>query len=453
MLKGEYKMEIGLLKHTVEQIERLKFLFKTELKSINRKSKRGMKDNNTGYAVISYIRTLAYQDNLIKKSKSYTRFKNFIEKFIEIIPNESTSDKSIKFRIKNKKKLGVDDSFDPEKEAIEFEKYHNMPQLFCEETIIMLIVKFEDAISNLLYCLFERFPEKYLSDKTIPYSEIVKINGNDLESYVINDLISKTMRKEYVEWFKIFESHGMNFKKYGVFDDFTELYYRRNLIVHNKSIVNESYLNGISKTHVKKPDINELLLVDEKYVLHAFDIVECVISSIFIECSKFYKKEEKISYIDEIFNVGFKFLCNEQYFVSEFIFTQLEKTDIDECTKMMSKVNRWISQKNLYGTDSVKKEIEETDFSALNDEFLIAKYILIEDYNNAIPLLEKMIDNALIATSIEEWPLYKDFRKTKDYDNFKFHHKDIFNVKEFDSSTDDGHQEISYGELRSNLEQ
>ena len=36
MLKGEYKMEIGLLKHTVEQIERLKFLFKTELKSINR---------------------------------------------------------------------------------------------------------------------------------------------------------------------------------------------------------------------------------------------------------------------------------------------------------------------------------------------------------------------------------------------------------------------------------
>lgn len=209
-------MEIGLLKYTVEQIERLKFLFKTELKSINKKSKKGMKDNYTGYAVISYIRTLQYQDDLIKKSKSYISFKNFIEKFIEIIPNESTSDKSIKFIIKNKKKLGVEDSFDPEKEAIEFEKYLNMPQLFCEETIIMLIVKFEDAISNLLYCLFERFPEKYLSDKTIPYSEIVKINGNDLESYVINDLISKTMRKEYVEWFKIFESHGMNFKKYGV---------------------------------------------------------------------------------------------------------------------------------------------------------------------------------------------------------------------------------------------
>ena len=70
MLKGEYKMEIGLLKYTVEQIERLKFLFKTELKSINKKSKKGMKDNYTGYAVISYIRTLQYQDDLIKNQKA-----------------------------------------------------------------------------------------------------------------------------------------------------------------------------------------------------------------------------------------------------------------------------------------------------------------------------------------------------------------------------------------------
>lgn len=446
-------MEIGLLKYTVEQIERLKFLFKTELKSINRKSKKGMKDNYTGYAVISYIRTLGFQDKLMQESESYINFKKFIEQFIEIIPNDNESDKSIKFRIKNKKKLGVDDSFEPEKEALEFEKYMNMPQLFFEETIIMLMVKFEDAISNLLYCLFEKFPEKYLSDKTIPYSEIVKLNSADLESYVINDLINKTMRKEYVEWFKIFESHGMNFEKYNVFNDFTELYYRRNLIVHNKSIVNESYLNGISKTTIHKPKKDDLLLVDEKYVLHAFDVIECVVLSIFIECAKFYKEKERISYINEVFNVGFNYLCKEQYCVSEFIFMQLEKMDIDNCTQMMSKVNRWISQKSIHGLEAIRNEIEETDFSALNNDFLIAKYILIEDYDMAIPLLEKKTDNALIATSIEEWPLYKDFRKTKIYENFKSRHKDIFNVKEFDSSNNDGCQDISYGELQSNLEQ
>lgn len=451
--KGELQMEIGLLKYTIQQIERLKFLFETELKSIYRKSKKGMKDNNTGYAIISYIRTLDFQEKLMQESDSYNNFKKFIERFVEIIPNDTENDKSIKFRMKNKKKLGVDDSFDPEKECIEFEKYMNMPQLFCEETIIMLMVKFEDSISNLLYCLFERFPDKYLSDKTIPYSEIIKLNSANLESYIINNLINTTMRKEYIEWFKIFESHGMSFEKYEIFDDFTELYFRRNLIVHNKSIVNDCYLNGISKTNLKKPKIDDLLLVNEEYVLNAFSIIECVVLSIFIECGKFYRNDEKNDYINEIFNIGFNFLCKEQYCVSEFIFKQLENLDIDNCTKMMSKVNRWISQKNNHDLESIKSEINNTDFSALKDDFLLAKYILLEDYDNALPILEEKTSNVLIATYLEEWPLYKDFRKTKFFEDFKNRHKDIFNVKEFDSSNDAGCQNISYSELQSNLEQ
>lgn len=285
--------------------------------------------------------------------------------FVEILHSENDDNRSVKFKIKNIDKLGVSDSFDPINEAIEFEKYLNMERLFLEETIIMLMVKFEDAISNLLHCLFERYPDKYLADKTISYSEIVKYNSSELESYIITNLIDKTMRKDYTEWFKIFQNHGISIEKYGIYDDFIELYCRRNIIVHNKSIVNSSYLNGISKTKISKPELDSHLLVDENYVLKAFNTIECIILSIFLECGRFFKNSDKNKYLDEVFNVGFDFLCREQYDVSEFIFEQLEKLDVENITKMMSKVNRWISQKAKYGIDSVKNEIEKTDFSAL----------------------------------------------------------------------------------------
>lgn len=62
-------MEIGLLKYTIEEIERLKFLFSNELKSIKRKSKKGMKDNSKGFAIITYIRALNVEDKLKKNQK------------------------------------------------------------------------------------------------------------------------------------------------------------------------------------------------------------------------------------------------------------------------------------------------------------------------------------------------------------------------------------------------
>ena len=78
------------------------------------------------------------------------------------------------------------------------------------------------------------FPEAYLKDKSITYSELVSLNSDieDIKAAFIESEIDEFMRKPLKDWYNTFEQkHKIHFKFGDEFEQFKEIYYRRNVVV------------------------------------------------------------------------------------------------------------------------------------------------------------------------------------------------------------------------------
>ena len=319
--------------------------------------------------------------------------------------------------------------------AEEYNRYYFMEKNFNEQTLIMLIVKFETILSNVFRYIFEKYPNKYLNKETLSYADILNIGEGNIKDYIIDTLVSNTMRESVNDWMKIFKSHGIDFAKYKkLLDRFLEIHYRRNIVVHNGSFVNEPYLKGIEKTDLSKPKIGEFLYISRDYITHAFNVIECFLFTIFIECTKIQDKDEKKKYIDVLFDIGFDFLYNKEYVISEFVFKTLEKQPLDENTLLMSKVNRWIAQKELYGLDKITEELNDCDFSAKDIKFRIAKDTILENYDMVVNNLEIVFPNIFPAEVLLEWPLFLRFRESEIFEQFKSAHPEEFEIQQITPS-------------------
>jgi hypothetical protein len=121
--------------------------------------------------------------------------------------------------------------------------------------------------------------------------------------------------------------------------------------------------------------------------------------------------------------------------VSCYVYKNLlqEKTATTPTVDMeMRKVNYWISMKNLYGLESIKKEIEEYDVSAMEGQFKVAKACLLNEFKEINSLLEQYINTQIQPQSIEDWPLFIQYRKSSEYRNFKKTHSVDFEKQVYD---------------------
>ena len=69
--------------------------------------------------------------------------------------------------------------------------------------------------------------------------------------------------------------------------------------------------------------------------------------------------------------------------------------------------------------DKIKVEIEGKDFSAMNASIRMAKEILLENYDDAVVLLDEALLSGLTPDNVETWPLFIQFRKTQYYKEFR----------------------------------
>lgn len=91
----------------------------------------------------------------------------------------------------------------------------------------------------------------------------------------------------------------------------------------------------------------------------------------------------------------------------------------DEINSTLSQINYWISYKNMGRFKDVKEAIEAKDFSAMNISIRMAKEMLLENYEVAIPLLDEALLTGMTPNMVETWPLFIQFRKTKRYEEFR----------------------------------
>lgn len=198
---------------------------------------------------------------------------------------------------------------------------------------------------------------------------------------------------------------------------FKEIYYRRNLIVHNRGKVNRVYLDNVNKT-AENLKLGDKLKVDKDYVIQAYRISMILVYGILYASLK-SEKEDRDDYLDLLFDNGFEHMMKEDWVISKFIYEILMKDKKqDDYTINVSKINYWISCKNNGEFDKVKKEIEHTDFSSMLPSLQMAKAIILERYDEAVLLMDKSIPTYIYPEVVKDWPLFIQFRETQYYDDF-----------------------------------
>lgn len=286
--------------------------------------------------------------------------------------------------------------------------------------LISVLVRFENFLNEYFIWLINKYPDKYLSEKQIKYSELLKFNYEDLRGELTKEAANSIMSQPLNDWLKtISHNHKISLEVISTqLKDFTEIYYRRNIVVHNNGKINRQYLAGI-KADTNDYQLGQNLITDQQYVLKAINTTMIIVYGILYASLK-VNKEDKDEYLDFLFSAGFEHMMEGEWDISYFIFALLIKEECkDTLTNVLSQINFWISCKNKGEFEQIKAEIEATDYSAMDISVRMAKEILLENYETAVPLMDEAITCKMPPDVVETWPLFIQFRKTEYYKAFK----------------------------------
>ena len=154
------------------------------------------------------------------------------------------------------------------------EKY---PELVNNMVLIYLVALFDAFILDSIKAIISHKKEILRSSKQITYDEVLEFEHiSSLHSYMIEketvDLGYKSLKDE----FKFINSKfGINIKECAIkVDELSEIHATRNLLVHNKGIVNQAYKDTVPNS---KLDIGNRRAVTDDYFKEAQDKILTVV--------------------------------------------------------------------------------------------------------------------------------------------------------------------------------
>lgn len=378
------------------------------------------------------------QDRIEPKSA----YKQFYEKFDDIFQknDDYAQDNTQKpYRIKDLtpiEEMGI--SLDQVSNVFtELQKYDEMPQIHGSNTLILLVTRFEQFISDLLCEVVKKYPDKYLQNQSISYGDIAQmksVNLDEISHLIIDRKVNSIMSEKYTEWFKLFKGHGMKFSKcQQELGSLREIYSRRNSWVHNGGRVNLVYLSQVNNSELREGDTLE---IDYEYLKNAFSTIKKIMVTLLIESARLELTSDREYFYDEIFNLLFKCLKNKEYDVCVIGFDQLYCVkEIDDLNRAYSKINYWISYIETKGLECIRQEIADYAFPIEHPSLYLARELLLQNYEIATDLLEKMMDEGeFTASAIERFPIFEKYKKTQLYQNLRNKYPVEFNVAQIENA-------------------
>lgn len=313
------------------------------------------------------------------------------------------------------------------------EIFLSQKRLLSQSVLSSIVVIFEAYLSEIYELLIISNHESYLNDKQVNVNQIFNKSINEIINTIVKHEVEQKMYDSLATLDLIKDKSGLDIDRHcQIRKLFEEIYYRRNIYVHNKGIVNDIYLSKVNKEYCKEIKIGEYANCSEEYLNKAIRILKIVIATIYYELLRTSICEDEELY-HELSNVGFEALCEGEYDIAEHIYNMLRKhKEFEFKDKAIYQVN-YINALKQQGK-SYEKELKEFDVSIATDNFKIAKMCLEDKFEDAYNLLIISYPISFNAVSIREWPLFIDFRKTEYYEKFKEEHISDFNEFIFEDS-------------------
>lgn len=416
-----------------------------QYKNVERAAKKGRKYNCLGAMIDLYLCKTVLGDTAFFETESGRSMLDLIQKTttIEEIGEGGSKSFSVKFNrelIKSKRiELNI------KKASQEFEKYCQLMVIHNNNALVSMLIRLESFFQDYFEWLVKKYPDRYLQDKSIKYTEILKYDFEGVKQQLTREAADAIMSQPLREWLRVIRTHKYRLDSLNPYlDEFNEMYYRRNIIVHNNGEVNRMYLSNVKNNKV---ELGTRLNTDREYIMNAYSTSMIIVYGLLYATLK-SNPDDLAPYLSFLFSAGFSHMLEGDWKIGKFIFSTLSHDqNQNEVDIILSQINFWICKKNSGEFKEIKEEIEKVDYSAMNSSIKMAREMLLNNFDLGTTFLEEAIKSGQMAPdSVETWPIFIQYRKTNQYKQFKERYatqieeqsvrQDDLNISE--SNADDG---------------
>lgn len=333
----------------------------------------------------------------------------------------------------------IQEKYNNEKEELEKFKRQNLNLI-----VLTITSSFEILVSNLLRDEFmqvntqggdmSKFQRKYKD--IVNFDNVIDIKMSFVDKY-IEDLLYHGFEYWIDESVKTLTRYNIKNKEYkNLKASLSELYQRRNLIVHNNNNVNEKYISNV-KCDLK---IGSELEINQQYVEEQLQNIITLATTIIFQNFKRRKLYNKEVVIGALNNLGITILKQGIPELSSEIFsgiiltgTQNEKiietlssdNDVSE-SQFLEICNFWLVRIIMEDVDKVHQEI-----NYMSKNGMLKKFEDDEQYDMAMSILLNLPDaadkainflkNLELGQQIEyqSWPIFNLINQNKEFIDYK----------------------------------
>ncbi len=315
-------------------------------------------------------------------------------------------------QIANGTKLGIELDGIAEK----FDFYVKSQKLLLVNGLENMVTSFEDFLSNIFVCHYDQY-DGMLDGKTITLKEIKSLSSvEDIKKAVISNEVERLLHQSIEQLFDdiMKKSFKLNLNYFNHNKTlFLEIFYRRNIFIHNKGIVNGTYINNSKNPYnleldkYAAIDVEYLYNAASMFLLVAAEIVTEIVSRLKIDPGE-YKEEN--SMIEKI--AFHNYLCREDWnFAQEFYEILSMNKHLTALSLDMYRLNIMLCKKKKgeLSVEEIKKEKWDNKMPILK----IGYYALIEEYGEmetTIIQYKSDEDNAVGTNDLRKWPIFTDYR-------------------------------------------
>ncbi|MGA2324573.1 MAG: hypothetical protein ABSG22_12095 [Sedimentisphaerales bacterium] len=290
---------------------------------------------------------------------------------------------------------------------------------------IALFSCLDSFIGEFLTCLYSRNPILFRnlnSSKTI--LEIIEYDTiDDVKKGVLQEEIESLLRESYIKHFeKLGARFNISLVNFAHWPTFVECSQRRNLITHCDGVVNSQYLKGCIEQGCKwdqQPRVGDRLIIKPDYFLDSARIVmEVGLKLGQTLWRKALPAELKFA-DDHLIDCTFQALKRKTWPFAQILgeFANGLPDYSSEATKHIFLVNYAIALKYGGKPEKANSLINSIDWTAVIDDFKLAREVLIENYKRASEIMKRIgIEGQFVDEhAYHDWPLFLDFRKSKEF--------------------------------------
>lgn len=304
-------------------------------------------------------------------------------------------------------------------------------------SLISLTSVVEWFLSEILHSYYVKYPDSFnSSDKTFSLSDLKGLASiQDVEQYFLDKKIEEILRGSIDDWIRYLRSNlKLNMSYLDTYmKELSEIFHRRNLLVHNHGLVNRIYIAKVDESQRLGARLDKPISVTDSYLQHAIDLIERMLTLIALELWKNCAPDDAIRG-EILVEIVFDHLVNQRWSISESLCRfMINDSKIPEINKLVGQINYWLSVKEQGRYQEIQKEIESADYSAKAPIFQLALAAIKVEPQEFFHILPTVISaEGLTYAALDSWPIFREIRQTESYIDYRQAHENEFNASILD---------------------